>query len=315
MHNLFTTVLLLTCSLIITATQYVGSPISCIVQGLPTHPINTYCWITSTFTMPDAFNRQVRTTIILLIRSYHAKSPFTRLFLISMLLYTEYHHFLRSIVVAATGGCVNAAAARSTHLRYIHVSPRQTHLILCDECSISTEAPSLDPLTPFSTIYQLLSILFPSNLLNQPFLFFLYRFSSALSWLDAADKYLLFFPHSVDVRVVRPSRNSFLFLNYYFVLGSNFRSILLFSHRFLRNLLNYSNLKLLKLVIEKNGRKILFSILITPIETEVSLSERIPEIRMIYSLFVFEPVFIAIASPRPRRYNLQPLSNPPPAAL
>ncbi|XP_043274667.1 innexin inx1 [Venturia canescens] len=59
MHNLFTTVLLLTCSLIITATQYVGNPISCIVQGLPVHPINTYCWITSTFTMPDAFNRQI----------------------------------------------------------------------------------------------------------------------------------------------------------------------------------------------------------------------------------------------------------------
>lgn len=60
MHNHFTTVLLFTCSLLITATQYVGNPISCIVQGLPTHAVNTYCWITSTFTMPDAFNRQVR---------------------------------------------------------------------------------------------------------------------------------------------------------------------------------------------------------------------------------------------------------------
>ncbi|CAK9821465.1 Innexin inx1 [Anthophora retusa] len=59
LHNHFTTVLLFTCSVVITATQYVGNPISCIVQGLPTHPINTYCWITSTFTMPDAFNRQV----------------------------------------------------------------------------------------------------------------------------------------------------------------------------------------------------------------------------------------------------------------
>lgn len=59
MHNHFTSVLLFTCSLLITATQYVGNPISCIVQGLPTNVINTYCWITSTFTMPDAFNRQV----------------------------------------------------------------------------------------------------------------------------------------------------------------------------------------------------------------------------------------------------------------
>ena len=59
LHNVFTTVLLLTCSLIITATQYVGQPISCIVNGIPTHVVNTFCWISSTFTMPDAFRRQV----------------------------------------------------------------------------------------------------------------------------------------------------------------------------------------------------------------------------------------------------------------
>lgn len=59
LHNLFTTALLASCSLVITASQYVGKPIECIVNGLPTHPINTYCWITSTFTMPDAFQRQV----------------------------------------------------------------------------------------------------------------------------------------------------------------------------------------------------------------------------------------------------------------
>nr|XP_032519083.1 innexin inx1-like [Danaus plexippus plexippus] len=60
LHNVFTTVLLLTCSLIITATQYVGQPIQCIVGGgLPAHVVNTFCWITSTFTMPDAFAREV----------------------------------------------------------------------------------------------------------------------------------------------------------------------------------------------------------------------------------------------------------------
>lgn len=59
MHNLFTTALLMACSLIITASQYVGHPIQCIVDGLPGHVVNTYCWISSTFTMPDAFRRQV----------------------------------------------------------------------------------------------------------------------------------------------------------------------------------------------------------------------------------------------------------------
>lgn len=60
LHNVFTTVLLLACSLVITATQYVGQPISCIVNGIPPHVVNTYCWISSTFTMPDAFQRQVK---------------------------------------------------------------------------------------------------------------------------------------------------------------------------------------------------------------------------------------------------------------
>lgn len=57
-HVSFTTVVLLACSLMVTATQYVGNPIQCIVEGLPTRPVNTYCWITSTFTMPDAFHRE-----------------------------------------------------------------------------------------------------------------------------------------------------------------------------------------------------------------------------------------------------------------
>lgn len=59
MHNSFTTVLLLACSLVITASQYVGKPIECIADKNLGHVINTYCWITSTFTMPDAFARQV----------------------------------------------------------------------------------------------------------------------------------------------------------------------------------------------------------------------------------------------------------------
>nr|CAH7730551.1 unnamed protein product [Callosobruchus chinensis] len=59
MHNTFTCALLMACSLIVSANQFVGNPIQCIVDGLPTHVVNTYCWISSTFTMPDAFRRQV----------------------------------------------------------------------------------------------------------------------------------------------------------------------------------------------------------------------------------------------------------------
>lgn len=59
LHNLFTTALLMGCSLIITASQYVGRPIQCIVQDRNPHVVNTFCWISSTFTMPDAFSRQI----------------------------------------------------------------------------------------------------------------------------------------------------------------------------------------------------------------------------------------------------------------
>ncbi|KAG8244559.1 Innexin inx1 [Homalodisca vitripennis] len=62
LHHTFTTVLLLGCSLVITANQFVGSPIQCLVDNALkkwNRAINTYCWITSTFTMPDDFNRRV----------------------------------------------------------------------------------------------------------------------------------------------------------------------------------------------------------------------------------------------------------------
>ncbi|CAG0889851.1 unnamed protein product, partial [Darwinula stevensoni] len=60
MEYMFTTVMLLTFSLIITATQFLGNPIECINDGdVPINVINTYCWISTTFTMPDAHARQV----------------------------------------------------------------------------------------------------------------------------------------------------------------------------------------------------------------------------------------------------------------
>ncbi|XP_032666520.1 innexin inx1 [Odontomachus brunneus] len=58
-HNKLTVVLLLACSAILTATQYVGTPIACILKNIPDNVVNTYCWIMSTFAMPDAFFREV----------------------------------------------------------------------------------------------------------------------------------------------------------------------------------------------------------------------------------------------------------------
>lgn len=54
LHYLFTSILLLACSVMVTARQYFGNPIDCIEgDGIPY--INTYCWIHSTYSMPEAF--------------------------------------------------------------------------------------------------------------------------------------------------------------------------------------------------------------------------------------------------------------------
>ena len=60
LHYIFTTVLLIAFSLLVTASQYVGNPIQCINDNdVPIHVINTYCWISTTFTIPKSFMRTI----------------------------------------------------------------------------------------------------------------------------------------------------------------------------------------------------------------------------------------------------------------
>jgi len=60
LHYIFTTVMLIAFSLLVTASQYVGNPIQCINDNdVPIHVINTYCWISTTFTIPSSFMREV----------------------------------------------------------------------------------------------------------------------------------------------------------------------------------------------------------------------------------------------------------------
>ncbi|ODM89993.1 Innexin inx1 [Orchesella cincta] len=56
-HSSFTTVLLLTFSIIITWTDLVGQPIRCQVSGVPAYMVTSYCWIETTFLMSNAFLR------------------------------------------------------------------------------------------------------------------------------------------------------------------------------------------------------------------------------------------------------------------
>lgn len=56
LHYRVTYPILLLFSAFLTCRQYIGNPIDCIVDGIPNNVKNTYCWIQSTFTIPDRIN-------------------------------------------------------------------------------------------------------------------------------------------------------------------------------------------------------------------------------------------------------------------
>jgi len=51
-HCNFTRILLMAFSTLVATVQFLGLPIRCILEGVPTHVVNTYCWIMTTFIMP-----------------------------------------------------------------------------------------------------------------------------------------------------------------------------------------------------------------------------------------------------------------------
>lgn len=53
LHYKATVIGLIIFSLLVTSRQYIGDPIDCIVDEIPLHVMDTYCWIYSTFTIPD----------------------------------------------------------------------------------------------------------------------------------------------------------------------------------------------------------------------------------------------------------------------
>jgi len=60
LHYKATVIFLIAFSLLVTSNQYFGDPIDCIQRDdIPTNLLDTYCWIHSTFTLPDALNKKV----------------------------------------------------------------------------------------------------------------------------------------------------------------------------------------------------------------------------------------------------------------
>lgn len=63
-HYRLTSAVLFLCCVLVTANNLIGDPISCINDGaIPGHVINTYCWITYTFTLPGQHGRQLGTAV------------------------------------------------------------------------------------------------------------------------------------------------------------------------------------------------------------------------------------------------------------
>lgn len=53
LHYKATVIILIAFSLLVTSRQYIGDPIDCIVDEIPLAVMDTYCWIYSTFTIPN----------------------------------------------------------------------------------------------------------------------------------------------------------------------------------------------------------------------------------------------------------------------
>lgn len=49
--------ILLGCMLLVSARQYIGEPISCIVDGVPSGTMDLYCWIHATFSVPSRWGK------------------------------------------------------------------------------------------------------------------------------------------------------------------------------------------------------------------------------------------------------------------
>jgi len=60
LHYKATCIILITSSLLVTARQYIGDPIDCIVDpDIPQNVMDTYCWIHATFSIPNRFLAEV----------------------------------------------------------------------------------------------------------------------------------------------------------------------------------------------------------------------------------------------------------------
>lgn len=64
LHYKATVIVLVAFSLLVTSRQYIGDPIDCIVDEIPPNVMDTYCWIYSTFTIPNRLGGTVGKDVV-----------------------------------------------------------------------------------------------------------------------------------------------------------------------------------------------------------------------------------------------------------
>ncbi|BES93293.1 unnamed protein product [Nesidiocoris tenuis] len=64
LHYKATVVILVAFSLLVTSRQYIGDPIDCIVDEIPMSIMDTYCWIYSTYTIPNRLTGTVGKDVV-----------------------------------------------------------------------------------------------------------------------------------------------------------------------------------------------------------------------------------------------------------
>lgn len=64
LHYKVTVIILIAFSLVVTSRQYIGDPIDCIVDEIPLNVMDTYCWIYSTFTVPDRLGGRIGKDVV-----------------------------------------------------------------------------------------------------------------------------------------------------------------------------------------------------------------------------------------------------------
>lgn len=64
LHYKATVIILVTFSLLVTARQYIGDPIDCIVDDVPLNIMDSYCWLYSTFTVANRVGARIGKDVI-----------------------------------------------------------------------------------------------------------------------------------------------------------------------------------------------------------------------------------------------------------